>query len=380
MTTAANAWASAADALAAWTFEHLVNRTDVYGKYLRLSARSDGSSITMPVRKDRGKAFLTQHVIARHYRLQKPEQTVGLHSTNSDDMSRWLAFDVDLHVPDNVNQKAAANLEVARRLAGWLAARGFDVRIEDSNGAGGYHVWCLFAAPMPSKAVHSLGRRALRELSLLGQVEMFPKQPSVGKGFGNWLRLPGRHHDGRAHWSRFLDGDRWVEGAEAVTHWLATPLNDPALLSVNDSDDEGEKGPPTLAAERRAAVRLLKRLSADRAENYDAWIAVGQALHAVDPSERMLREWEAWSRTSAKFTDGTCAEKWAGFRADGGRSIRSLEAWANEDDPPKEKRENEVRRRIATISSRRKGASYGTHATSRPSRRSRRGITRSTCC
>src|SRR5262249_47165868 len=56
-----------------------------------------------------------------------------------------------------------------------------------------------------------------------------PKQPCIPPGrYGNWLRLPGRHHT-RSHWSRIWDGGRWLEGEAAVAHVLAL-LPAPASL------------------------------------------------------------------------------------------------------------------------------------------------------
>src|SRR4051812_47175427 len=86
------AWAARADELAAWTWKHLVNRTDVWGQYRRFSKRTektrkDGSTYTetawtLPARKDRGKKQLTPAVLAAHYRGQSEGHIVGLHSTS----------------------------------------------------------------------------------------------------------------------------------------------------------------------------------------------------------------------------------------------------------------------------------------------------------
>src|SRR5262249_43389837 len=62
--------------------------------------------------------------------------------------------------------------------------------------------------------------------------EQFPKQADVRrcrKGFGNWLRLPGRHHK-REHWSRVWDGQGWLEGAQAVAFMLAMEGDPPGLV------------------------------------------------------------------------------------------------------------------------------------------------------
>ena len=60
--------------------------------------------------------------------------------------------------------------------------------------------------------------------------EHFPKQAGLLPGrFGNWLRVPGRHHT-REHWSRVWDGGRWLEGADAVDFILALGGDPPSLI------------------------------------------------------------------------------------------------------------------------------------------------------
>jgi hypothetical protein len=59
-----------------------------------------------------------------------------------------------------------------------------------------------------------------RALGLTARPETFPKQERIPPGkFGNWLRLPGRHHT-RDHWSRVWKGREWLAGAEAVEELL----------------------------------------------------------------------------------------------------------------------------------------------------------------
>jgi hypothetical protein len=61
--------------------------------------------------------------------------------------------------------------------------------------------------------------------------EVFPKQAQLSeeRRFGNWLRVPGRHHT-RDHWAQVWDGERWLAGAEAVAFLLALDGDDPTLL------------------------------------------------------------------------------------------------------------------------------------------------------
>src|SRR5262249_20748810 len=53
--------------------------------------------------------------------------------------------------------------------------------------------------------------------------------PGSHKGsFGNWVRLPGRHHT-RDFWSRVWTGEEWVEGDEAID-LILTIAGDPVRL------------------------------------------------------------------------------------------------------------------------------------------------------
>jgi hypothetical protein len=95
--------------------------------------------------------------------------------------------------------------------------------------------------------------------------------------------------------------------------------------------------PTPLAGERgeiAAARRALAALDPTRADTYEGaghWLEVGLALKSV--SDDLLEDWDTWSRQSAKYAPGICAEKWATFkpRADG-LTLASLLSWAYEDE------------------------------------------------
>jgi hypothetical protein len=80
------------------------------------------------------------------------------------------------------------------------------------------------------------------------------------------------------------------------------------------------------------ARHALARLSKKRCDQYNSWIAVGQALAELGNTGREL--WIEWSKSSEKFDEDVCIAKWATFRADPkGLTLGSLFYWANEDDP-----------------------------------------------
>jgi hypothetical protein len=76
-------------------------------------------------------------------------------------------------------------------------------------------------------------------LGLAEAPETFPKQAAVAPPgqagqFGNWLRLPGRHHT-RDYWSRVWDADagRWLGGNRAIDHILSIQGDDPGLIPAD---------------------------------------------------------------------------------------------------------------------------------------------------
>jgi hypothetical protein len=107
--------------------------------------------------------------------------------------------------------------------------------LSESNGCGGYHLRILFGTPVPCRALyHFLGRTAI-EVGFTG--EFFPKQPTLAPpgqrgAYGNWLRLPGRHHS-QEFWSRVYDGERWLSGGEAVTFLLTFHGDPPCRLPAS---------------------------------------------------------------------------------------------------------------------------------------------------
>jgi hypothetical protein len=82
--------------------------------------------------------------------------------------------------------------------------------------------------------------------------------------------------------------------------------------------------------DRSLALLALGALSPARAADYDSWLQVGMALHAV--ADDLLDAWDAWSRSCPdKYERGACAAKWATFSRGGGIGLGSLCHWAEED-------------------------------------------------
>lgn len=224
-------WDQRAPVYADWTTNHLVNRTDCYGQYRPLDQRAKGTAFTV-------KGSPTDKVLRRHFAGKYVSNIVGLHSTAVDkegaSWSKWLVIDYDRKKEED---DAGANWRAARAAAQAALDLGLNPVIEDSNGWGAYHVWCVFRDPVPTRDVHRLGKYLARDWKKHGlprEPEIFPKQPGIdADGYGNWMRLPGRHHC-RAHWSRFWDLDQecWLEGADAVDYMTQYMGSHPYIATV----------------------------------------------------------------------------------------------------------------------------------------------------
>ncbi len=222
-------WSDRSTELAAWAMAHLVNRTDVWGRYTRRKDEETAHAVTVPLRDQRGKVFLDLDSLRKHFRTREPSGQLGVHSASSDLTSRWLAIDIDLHDPDDqLSVTAEANLAAA---LGWhehLVGLGLDPLLLDSNGIGGFHLLVIFAEPMSTASVYQFGRRLLADFERRGldqEPEIFPEKPRWDH-YGNWLRLPGRHHS-RPHYTRLWNDEphaesRWLVGHEAIDRLLAT--------------------------------------------------------------------------------------------------------------------------------------------------------------
>jgi hypothetical protein len=222
-------WMSAAAPLGAFFDANLVNRRDVWGAYIATDRREAGkqSTYTAPSLPRRGTDTLEAWRVARHFAGESTGHVIGLHSTSPSDTSRWGAFDFDVHEdqsPEFVDRLLSAALDIAAKI---VNAGGAPI-LEDSNGKGGLHLWIRFDAPVPTADCFAWLRRFADDAAAEWQVpiETYPKQASARGAFGNWLRLPGRHHT-REHWSRVsVPGAPWYAGADAVAvllAWQGTP-------------------------------------------------------------------------------------------------------------------------------------------------------------
>jgi hypothetical protein len=337
-------WAERAPELADWAMS-LVNRDDVWGVYLNFGSRKertqkDGTikidtALTAPPKDQRGKRRLNRDVIIRHFAGRSVGDLIGLHAIAIQRTCKWLAIDIDQH-DDADTDRAESNLSLALEICDRLEAMGLRPLLEDSNGRGGFHIWVILRDSIPSADAYAFVK------SIIGNhvIEVYPKQETVDdedKKFGNWLRLPGRHHT-YDHFTRIYDRDGgWLESDSAIDEILSRTGDDPQIILNNlpQQDAPQFQSAPvkteTIQSDEDLAVKCIDHLASTRADNYHDWLGVGMAAHSVNGGGGMLAAWDRFSQKSGKYVEGECAAKWKTFNGNGGLTLGSLIEWARRD-------------------------------------------------
>lgn len=257
-------WRTASSELADWALAHLVNRTDARGGYYA----KDGE-VRRTTRKATDRRWQPHDVALKgHFSATRPEHIVGFHSTSPNNTCRWLGIDIDAHRGEDPIE----NLRIAIEICSRLAEYGLAGHIFNSDGRGGIHILVLFDKPIATTIVFALGQRVVKGFA----VETYPRQPEIAaSGFGNWLRLPGRHHT-RDHWTRYWSGESWLDAKGTVNAILAIePCAFPEL-------------PPLVRVGQSRSRRLFKNRRGtsftDSPDSLRAWLEA----HGVSVKETRL--------------------------------------------------------------------------------------------
>lgn len=279
-------WADRSQELADFFWERAVNRTDVCGAYTAMHKR--GRTFTDAGGRERGvPSSYTKHCdhrafdkgdLRRHFRAGQydqaaaPEMIVGLHTTAPDNTCLWAAIEIDWH--DATTDGTATTFPAALHWYKKLVALGFRPLLTDSNGRGGFHLRVFFRFPVPSAVAFAFMQWLIADwtqFNLPKQPETFPKQAKLDSNrlYGNWLRLPGRHHS-RDEWSKVWDGERLADGHEAIDHILGLVGDDPA----------------SIPAEVIAAVETAATHSATVTTTSQATAGHGIAHHCLGPCDQ----------------------------------------------------------------------------------------------
>lgn len=202
-------WRAAKSELTDWTMAHLVNRFDARGGYY-----SRNGETRRTTRKNSDKGWRPHNIaLLLHFAATLPIHIIGLHSTSPENTSRWLAIDIDAHRGEDPIDNLRIAIEIGRRLGEF----GLTAHLLNSDGRGGIHIFVIFDKPIAATLVFALGQRVSNGFA----VETYPRQPKIALGgYGNWLRLPGRHHT-RDHWTRYWSGESWLDAKGTVNAILA---------------------------------------------------------------------------------------------------------------------------------------------------------------
>ena len=309
------AWRRRSVDLAVWTEGALVNRTDSYGRYTSFESRA--------AKRGRTHNYTCKYkpyrsVIEAHYRGYHEEEVIGLHSTVVDSVGqcwcRWGVLDIDRH---EASDNPSLNWSYAQHLYEKLVELGFHPILEDSNGRGGFHLWVLFDSPVESEQVFDFLTWLNQDWKDFGKgpaPEMFPKQRTLETEYGNWVRVPGRHHT-RFHWSMLWDGAGWLAGDQAIDFLIGSPKASASRIPTESAAAKVRR--PKGKLQTRSAENLVRAKDAlgyinNLAFEYDSWLKVGMSLAELgDPG---LELWKSWSaQVPEKFSATTCDQKWVGF-------------------------------------------------------------------
>lgn len=226
------AWQTRSHWLARWTLARLVNRTDVWGRYLpraKWRTSPDGQPIYTrlgPVAAKRGKLRMSEAALARHYRGEDGAHAMGIHTASENNLSKWIAIDLE----GQGGEGGAQNLKAAEQWREELVSLGFRPVLIDADGQGSYQLLVVFREAMQTGRANEFARSLVRDAGEMG----LGSAPRILPGGGaydenEWLRLPGRHPI-TGHWSRVWNRTRWAEGADAVEALLHAHGDAPTLM------------------------------------------------------------------------------------------------------------------------------------------------------
>jgi len=220
----------------------------------------------------RAPAAVARCVSKKSLSVTKGHFRLGSYTPALDGTTAWLCLDIDGpgHAEAVADPDGAARAIVAR-----CKRYGLPVYLERSGGGKGWHVWALFAEPVPAATARKLAcvivpkdiplaNGGYADPSKQKGVEVFPKQDKIGKdGYGNLVWLP--------WWSGARDGgNQFYE------------CRDDGLSPFVPESFTGVTTQHIDAALERAAADAL-------ADAYDA-------LPLPGPHEEFTGDWKEWRR------------------------------------------------------------------------------------
>jgi len=236
--------------LADWALARFFARTDRFGGYYVKNGEAHKTA-----RPNKGSpAPFSRDLLVSHFRTMRSEDVLGAYllTAGEDGVGRFAGADIDAHAEaDDKNRNALYAVHLFRK----LAAHGFHP-LACHWGTGGYHIHTLFDRDVPGPALFAFGRWLVMDATaepwnFPAAVESFPKQANVPAGkYGNWLRIPGRHHT-RNRFPEVFDGTNWIQGEPAVDYVLTLTGDSPTLIPAEALPVTKKVTPPPRATAPR---------------------------------------------------------------------------------------------------------------------------------
>ncbi len=247
-------WSENAEALADFAQARIFVRHDVYGV-----TPPDGKRFT-------AHELLTRETIVSHFQGQI---NIGAFLVSPENTCKCFIGDIDAHEDTS---SPDLNLERVNLIVETLAEFNLFPLVCDSDGKGGFHVREFFKKPVPSEVAYWLGIFINDRLESAGlpKVEFFPKQPKVKNEtpYGNWVRLPGRHHK-RDNYTRVWKYGKWLDGIWAAKAIIEIAGDDADELIKAYNATRKEKEDRESSAQQAATENAAKASNAESNGRHD---------------------------------------------------------------------------------------------------------------
>ena len=142
--------------------------------------------------------------------------------------------------------------------------------------------------------------------------------------------LMGLHPETDGYFTASDQGFEWINQLPEFPDWLLNQIVNKNVKQGVPAKETTRLVGPTFAVNAQISLdRDIKiaregmwKMPQEAVDDYDIWIAVGQALHSLD--ESLLDDWDEWSKQSDKYREGECHRRWLSFSKGGGRGLGTL--------------------------------------------------------
>lgn len=225
--TSHKAWHARAKELARWALPRLVNRPDCY--FAHVPAKRKAPATTRPVL-----GRVTEDLLAKHFAAVSLRDLVMLPAMCDSVTSRWLCIHTYSHGEDDT-ARPGDNFHASLEWYDKLTQVGGFPMLEEVNPGGAYRLWVFFDSPMDSVVLTRTLSKFVSDYADMGlyhEPTLWPPTHPQTDPAHYATEPPGRtpSFDGANTgdltlcYSRVWSGSEWLEGDEAISAMLATPL------------------------------------------------------------------------------------------------------------------------------------------------------------